>query len=200
VVLFASNTVIFASQYCTINCHDTPAMVQGDTEEWPEPVYPIKEIFEPQIRPERPFWRNVVMLNKSSFFRTVRNGRLILFKASLYDIDKAIEGNNLNEHSLEEIVPKLYHEFLPLLSMSFVDQYLPHRDGINYAIRLKYKETPMWCLLYRMARVELVVFQESPERNMSNGMIRYLQSLHVELAMLQTNPMEDGDSALISGY
>ena len=54
-VHFASNTVTFGSQYCITHCHDTSVTMQGVTEELPEPVYPAKEIFEPQIRPLKPF-------------------------------------------------------------------------------------------------------------------------------------------------
>jgi hypothetical protein len=87
--------------------------VQGVTEEPTEPVYQANEIFEPQIRPSRQFQGNIVMFNGVSFFCTVKNGKLTVFKASLYDINKAIEAKDLNERPLEEIVPEQYHEFLP---------------------------------------------------------------------------------------
>jgi hypothetical protein len=48
-VHFASNTVTFGSQYCITHCHDTSVTVQGVTEEPPEPVYQVKDIFEPKI-------------------------------------------------------------------------------------------------------------------------------------------------------
>jgi len=70
--------------------------VQGVTEEPPEPAYQVKEIFEPQIRPPRPFQGNIVMLNGASFFRTVKKGKLTILQWSLYDINKAIEAKNLN--------------------------------------------------------------------------------------------------------
>jgi hypothetical protein len=54
-VRFASNTVTFGSQYCITHCHDTSLTVQGVTEKPPEPIYPVKDIFEPQIRPHRRF-------------------------------------------------------------------------------------------------------------------------------------------------
>jgi hypothetical protein len=41
-VRFASNTVIFGSQYCITYCHEAPVTVQGGTEEPPEPVYQNK--------------------------------------------------------------------------------------------------------------------------------------------------------------
>jgi hypothetical protein len=41
-VHFASNTLIFGSQYCITYCHDAPVTVLGVTEEPPEPVYQNK--------------------------------------------------------------------------------------------------------------------------------------------------------------
>jgi len=66
------------------------------------------------------------MLNGSSFFRVVKTGRLTKFKASLYDINKAIEAKDLKESPLEEIVPKQYHEFLPLFSKVLADRLPLH--------------------------------------------------------------------------
>jgi hypothetical protein len=96
--------------------------VQGITEEPPEPIYQVKEKFEPKIRPLRPFQGNIVMLNGASFFRTVKKGKLMVFKAWLYDINNAIEGKDLKEHPHEEVVPKQYHEFLPLLNKVLADR------------------------------------------------------------------------------
>lgn len=58
----------------------------------------------------------------ASFFHTVKNGRLTVFEASLYNINKAVEAKDLKERPFQEIVPKQYHEFLPLLSKVLVDQ------------------------------------------------------------------------------
>jgi hypothetical protein len=145
--------------------------VQGVTEEPPEPVYQAKEIFEPQIRPSRPFQGNIVMLNGVSFFCTVKNGKLTVFKASLYDINKAIEAKDLKECPLEEIVPEQYYEFLPLFNKVLAERLPPHRPGIDHEVRLKDGETPTWGLLYSMSRAELVVFKEWLKENISKGFI-----------------------------
>ena len=74
------------------DCHNAPVTIQGVTEEPPEAVYQKRKlIFEQQIRPQRPFQGNNVMVNGSSFFQTVKKGRLRIFMALLYDINKAIE-------------------------------------------------------------------------------------------------------------
>jgi hypothetical protein len=146
-------------------------MVQEVTEEPPEPVYQVKEIFEPHIRPPRPFRGNIVMLNGASFFRTVKKGKLQAFKASLYDINKAIEAKELKERPLEEIVPEQYHEFLPVFNKVLADRLPPHRPGIDHEVWLKDGETPTWGLLYSISRAELVVLKEWLEENMSKWFI-----------------------------
>jgi len=113
-VWFVSNSMTFGSQYCTTHCLDAPVPVQGVTEEPPEPVYSARDRFEPEIRPQRLFRRNIVRFNRSSLIQTVRKGRSTVPKTSLYDINKAIEAKNLKKRPLEEIVPKHYHDFLPL--------------------------------------------------------------------------------------
>ena len=170
-VRFASNMIRFGSQYCTTHCHDAPVTVQGVTEEPPDPVYAPGGIFEPQIRPQRPFGGNIVMLNGSSFFRTVKRGKLKLFKASLYDINKVIEAKDLKERPLEEIVPEQNHEFLPLFNTILADRLPPHRPGIDHEVRLKGGETPTWGPLYSISRAELVALKEWLEENMSKGFI-----------------------------
>jgi hypothetical protein len=54
-IRYALNTVTFGSQYCITYCHDTSITLQGVTEEPPEPVYQVKEIFQSHIRPPRAF-------------------------------------------------------------------------------------------------------------------------------------------------
>jgi len=170
-VRFAFNTVTFGSQYCITQCHDTSVTVQGVTEEPLEPVYQVKDIFEPKIRPPRPFQGNIVMLNGASFCRTVKKGRLTVFKASLYDINKAIEAKDLKERPLKQVVPKQYHEFLPLFSKVLADRLPPHRPRIDLEVWLKQGDTPTWGQLNSMSRAELVVLEEWLEETMSKGFI-----------------------------
>jgi hypothetical protein len=108
--------------------------VQGVLEEPPAPSYQVKDIFERQIRPPWSFHRKIVMLNGASFFRKVKKGKLKVFKASLYDINKAIETKDLEERPLEEVVPEQYHEFLPLFNTVVTDMLPPHRPGIEHGV------------------------------------------------------------------
>jgi hypothetical protein len=116
------------------------------------------------------------MFNGASFFRTVKKRRLTLFKASLYDINKAIEAKDLNECPLEEMVPKQYHEILPLFNKVLADRLPPHRPGIDHEVRLKEGETPTWGPLCSMSRAELVILKEWLQQNMSKGFIWHSSS------------------------
>jgi len=101
----------------------------------------------------------------------VREERLSVFKASLYNINKAIEAKVLKEHPLEEIVPEQYPEFLPLFSELLPDGLPPHLSSIDHEVNLKEGETPIWELLHSMSRTELVVLKAWLEENMSKGLI-----------------------------
>jgi hypothetical protein len=111
------------------------------------------------------------MLNGASFFRIVKRGKLTIFKASLYDINKAIEAKDLKETPLEEVIPKQYHEFLPLFSKVLANRLPPHRPNIDHEVPLREGETPSWGPLYTMSREELVVMKEWLEDNMTKGFI-----------------------------
>jgi hypothetical protein len=56
----------------------------------------------------------------------VEKATLTVFKASLYDINKAIEAKDQKDHPLEKIVSKQYHEYLPLFSKVLVDRLPTH--------------------------------------------------------------------------
>jgi len=111
------------------------------------------------------------MLNRCLFFRTVTKGKPRVFKASLYDTNKAIEAKDLRERPLEEIVPEQYYEFLPLFNNVFADRLPPHRPGVDHEVRLKEGETPTWGPLYSTIRAELVALKKWLEENMSKGFI-----------------------------
>jgi hypothetical protein len=171
-VRFASNTVMFGSQYCVNHYQDAPVTVQGVTEQPPEPIYEEKKLWTVDIRKPKPFRNNIVKLNGASFFRTVTRGNLTIFRACLYDINKAIEAKDLKEKPLEDVIPKQYHEFLPLFSKVLPDRIPPRRPNINHEVRLKEGEIPSWGPLYKMSNEEFVVMKESLEDNMTKGFIQ----------------------------
>jgi hypothetical protein len=128
------------------------------------------------------------MLNGASFFRTVKQGKLTIFRASLYDINKAIEAKDLKEKPLQEVIPEQYHEFLPLFSKVLADRLPPHRRNIDPEVRLNEGETPSWGPLYKMSREELVVMKEWLEDNMTKGFIRQSSSPYAAPCLFAKKP------------
>jgi hypothetical protein len=128
------------------------------------------------------------MLHGASFFWTVKKGKLTVLKASLYDINKAIEAKDLKERPLEDIVPEQYHEFLPLFNKVLADRLPPHRLGIDHEVRLKEGETPTWGPLYSMLRAELIVLKEWLEANMSKGFIQQSSSPFAATVLFAKKP------------
>jgi len=112
------------------------------------------------------------MLNGASFFRTIRTGKLPILKASLYDINKAIEAKDLKECPLEEIVPEQYHEFLLLFTKFLADRLPLHQPGIDHDVALSDAVIPAFGPLYSMSRAELVVLKQWLEVYMSEGLIQ----------------------------
>jgi hypothetical protein len=175
-VRFASNPVTFGLKYWEGHCQKGPVTVQGVTEEPPEPIYEEKKLRTADIQKPKPFRGNIVMLNGTSFFRKVKPEKLTIFKESLYDIKKPIEAKDLKERPLEEVIPKQYHEFLPLFIKVLADRLPPHRPNIDHEVQLREGETPSWGPRYKMSREELVVMKELLEDNMTKGFIRQSSS------------------------
>lgn len=64
----------------------------------------------------------------------MRKERLSVIKASLYDLNKAIDGKDLKVQLLEEIVPEQYHEFFLQFNKVIANSLTPHRPGIDYEV------------------------------------------------------------------
>jgi hypothetical protein len=71
-VRFTLNPVTFGLKYWEGHCQKAPVTVQGVTEEPPEPIYEEKKLWTADIQKPKPFRGNIVMLNGTSFFRTVK--------------------------------------------------------------------------------------------------------------------------------
>ena len=170
-VWFAFNMVTFGSQYWMTPRHDAPVTVQGVEEDPLEPVYAHGGILEPQIHRQWSFRGNMVMLHGSLFLQKVKKGKFERFKASLYDINKSIERNNLQEQRLEEIVPNRYHEFLPLFNEVSADHIPTHLPCIDHEVRQKEGETSTWGPLHSMSRTVLLAHEKWLEKDMVKGFI-----------------------------
>jgi hypothetical protein len=66
-------------------------LVYGVTEEPPEPIYLLEDIFCQQIEPPRIVCKNVVMLTGYCFVQTVETELLPMLQTTLYEINQAIE-------------------------------------------------------------------------------------------------------------
>ena len=130
----------------------------------------------------------------------VKNGKLIVSKASLYDINKAIEEKDLKERPLEEIVLEQYHEFLLDFSNMLANSLPLHRPGIDHKVRLKDGETPAWGPFYSMSRAELVVLKEWLGVNVSKGFIRQSSSLYAGPELFANKPGGGGGQGFCIDY
>lgn len=113
---FAYNMVTFRLQCCTTHCHVTSVTVWSVREEPPKPVYEERTLGTADIWKPKPCGENIVILNRASCLWTVKQKKLIIYKASSYDINKAIEANDLTEKPLEEVIWMQYHEFIRLVN------------------------------------------------------------------------------------
>jgi len=66
------------------------------------------------------------MWSKASFVCTVKTGWLTVCKVSRYNINKAIEANNVKEPRVGEFISKQYHEIIGLFCTVLADQLAPH--------------------------------------------------------------------------
>lgn len=116
------------------------------------------------------------------------NGKLTEIEVSLYDINKAIEANDLKEQPLEEIVSKQYNELLRLFNIVSADRLPPHHPGIDNVLQLKNGEVPPWGHLDSMSRAEFVVLEEWLEENMAKWFIHPASSPFATLVVFASTP------------
>jgi hypothetical protein len=112
----------------------------------------------------------------------------MVFKASLYDINEAIEAKDQKEHPLEKTVSEQYHVFRPLFSKVLAGRLPTHRPGIDHEVRFNDGERPTWGPLYSMSKDELVIFKEWLEENMSTGFIRQSLSPSAASVLIAKKP------------
>ena len=117
--------------------------------------------------PKLDIWAVVV----SPFMRRIKKEKLKVYAITLYEINKALGIKDLQEKPLEEVIPKEYHEFLPLFSKVIAEALLPHRP-YDHKIKLQEGFTPMFGPIYSLSREELQVLKELIEKNLSKGFIR----------------------------
>ena len=88
---------------------------------------------------------------------------------SIEDIQEALRDKPKVDPA--NILPKIYHEFLPVFSKDEADKLPPHRPSDHRIILKKGSEAP-WGPLYGMSREELSVLKKYIKENLEKGFIR----------------------------
>jgi hypothetical protein len=101
--------------------------------------------------------------------------KLKVYAVTLYEINKALEIKDLQETPLEQLIPKKYHEFLPLFDKVIAERLTP-RQTIRSQITLLNGFTHPFGSIYIPSRKKLQVLNEHIEKNLSKGFIRLLSS------------------------
>src|SRR3954447_24165117 len=96
---------------------------------------------------------------------------LQVFSLSLYEINKALDRKWIEDGDLKSLIPKEYHEFLPLFSEAVARQLPPHRP-YDHKIPLKEGFTPPFSPLYPMSRAKLEELKRWLEENLAKRFIR----------------------------
>jgi hypothetical protein len=104
------------------------------------------------------------------FIKSIKKGKLNIFTVTLYKINWALDTMNLQAKSLKEVIPKEYHEFLPLLS-NIVMETLPPHQPYNHQIQLHEGFTPLFGPIYSSSHEELQVLKKWIEKNLSKGFV-----------------------------
>ena len=81
-----------------------------------------------------------------------------------------MDRKSIEEGKLEELIPKEYHDFLPMFSEIAVRELPPHRP-YDHSIPLKDGFNPPFGPIYSLSRVELEALREWLEDNWSKGFI-----------------------------
>jgi hypothetical protein len=105
-----------------------------------------------------------------------RYGDLQVFQLSLYEINQALEKSKDPENLDEEgkirlLVPREFHDFLPIFREAVANRLPPHRSH-DLSIKLKPDFQPPFGPLYSLSRFELEALKEWLEKNLKKGFIR----------------------------
>ena len=172
-IRFSKNTVRFDSDYCLQHCckNGNAISITGIS-------IPILE-------------KNIAMIASSTYTNLVKRKRNIvaMFTTIVYQIDRLIMeynqerdrlyaaslGHEKKEESEEEkikwLLPKEYHDFMPLFIKAVADVLPPHRQ-YDHKITLKEGFTPPFEPIYSLSILELKALREWLDENLNKGFIR----------------------------
>src|ERR1700731_2490919 len=115
--------------------------------------------------------QDICTVTVAPFMRKNKKEKLTVYTVTLDEINKALEIKDLQEKLLEQLIPKEYHEFLPLFNKVITERLLPHRP-YDHKITLQEGFTPPFGPIYSLSRDELLVLKEWIKKNLSKGFIR----------------------------
>jgi hypothetical protein len=95
----------------------------------------------------------------SPFMRRIKIENLKVYTVTLYKINKALGIKDRPGKPLEEVIPKEYHEFLPLFSKVVVET-LPLYRPYSHKIKSQDGFTPPFRPIYSLSREELQFLKE----------------------------------------
>jgi hypothetical protein len=79
---------------------------------------------------------DICTIATSPVMRTANKETFEIYAVMLYEINKALEINDLQERSLKEVISKEYHIFQPLFGKVVLEILPPHRP-YNHKIELQ---------------------------------------------------------------
>jgi hypothetical protein len=113
---------------------------------------------------------DICAIAASPFMRRIKKEKLNVYAMTLYEINQALGIQDLQEKPLEEVIPKEYHEFLPLFSKVIPEILPPHRP-YDHKIQLPDSFIPPFGPISSLLQEELQVLKESIEKYLSKGFI-----------------------------
>jgi hypothetical protein len=97
---------------------------------------------------------DICAIAATPFIRPNKKEKLKVYVVTLYEINKALEIKDLQEKPLEKLIPKEYHEFLPLFHKVIAER-LPPLKPYDHKITLQNGFTPLSGPIYSLSREEL---------------------------------------------
>jgi hypothetical protein len=114
---------------------------------------------------------DICAIAAAPFMRCNKKEKHKVYAVTLYEINKALEIMDLQEKPLEQLIPKKYHEFLPLFA-KVIAESLPLHRPYNHKITLQEGFTPPFGPIESLSREELQVLKECIEKILSKAFIR----------------------------
>lgn len=90
-------------------------------------------------------------------------------RVSLYEINKVLDSDGVTD--LEKLVPREYHDFLPLFQEVIADK-LPLYRSYYYKIQLKEQFEPLFGLLNSLSRPKFEILKKLLQENLAKGFIK----------------------------